>query len=96
MILGILQITLIVLKFCHVIDWQWWQVLCSHKKGLTIGVYGNGTNSWHRTKHGRNFTIAEMREAMQINWMTRDELTQAIPPAYTKWIGERLLEQIAK
>jgi DNA (cytosine-5)-methyltransferase 1 len=32
-----------------------------------------------------------MREAMGIEWMTRKELTQAIPPAYTEWIGKQLL-----
>ena len=26
-----------------------------------------------------------------IDWMRRDELTQAIPPAYTEWIGRQLL-----
>lgn len=31
------------------------------------------------------------REAMHIDWMTRDELSQAIPPAYTRWIGHQLL-----
>lgn len=36
-------------------------------------------------------TAAEWREAMQIPWMTRKELTQAIPPAYTKHIGKCLL-----
>jgi len=34
------------------------------------------------------------RIAMSINWMTRDELSQAIPPAYTKWLGEQILSQI--
>jgi DNA (cytosine-5)-methyltransferase 1 len=67
---------------------------CQHRRGLTIGVYGNGTNKWHRKKLGRNLLIAEMREAMGIDWMTRDELTQAIPPAYTQFIGEYLLEAV--
>lgn len=33
-------------------------------------------------------------EAMGIDWMKREELTQAIPPAYTKFIGHRLLEHL--
>jgi DNA (cytosine-5)-methyltransferase 1 len=39
-------------------------------------------------------TVAEWRDAMEIQWMTRDELKQAIPPAYTKWIGTQLMEII--
>src|SRR5207247_674308 len=58
---------------------------CQHRRGLTIGVYGNGTNSWHRRKLGRNLGIAELREAMGVDWMTRTELGQAIPPAYTEF-----------
>lgn len=64
---------------------------CKHTSRITIGVYGNGTNSWHREKLGRNLRVSEMREAMGIDWMTRAELSQAIPPAYTEWIGRRLL-----
>ncbi len=30
---------------------------------------------------------------MGIDWMNGDELSQAIPPAYTQYIGERLIEQ---
>jgi DNA (cytosine-5)-methyltransferase 1 len=38
---------------------------------------------------------AELRNAaMGIDWMTQPELAQAIPPAYTEWIGARLLEQV--
>jgi DNA (cytosine-5)-methyltransferase 1 len=32
--------------------------------------------------------------AMDISWMTRDELSQAIPPAYTRFIGKKMLEMI--
>lgn len=31
------------------------------------------------------------KKAMGIDWMNNYELTQAIPPAYTHWIGEQLL-----
>ena len=34
------------------------------------------------------------KRAMGIDWMIRDELSQAIPPAYTQWIGEQLLDAI--
>jgi len=34
------------------------------------------------------------REQMGIDWMTTAELAQAIPPAYTEWIGRRLLERL--
>lgn len=32
------------------------------------------------------------REAMGVDWMSRDELAQAIPPAYTEWLGRQLLD----
>ena len=38
--------------------------------------------------------IALAREAMGIDWMTRDELAESIPPAYTEYIGEQLLEHL--
>lgn len=31
-------------------------------------------------------------EAMDIGWMTNRELSEAIPPAYTQWMGGRLME----
>lgn len=38
--------------------------------------------------------MAEAREAMGIDWMTRDELVEAIPPCYTEHIGKQLLERL--
>src|ERR1039458_774731 len=40
---------------------------------------------------GGNCTIAAARDAMGINWMTKNELNEAIPPAYTRFIGKQLL-----
>lgn len=67
---------------------------CSHRRGRTIGVYGGGTNKWHREKIGRNITAIEKREAMGIDWMDHDTLSQAIPPAYTEFIGRQLVAAI--
>jgi DNA (cytosine-5)-methyltransferase 1 len=33
-------------------------------------------------------------EAMGIDWMIGRELSQAIPPSYTRWLGERLLAHL--
>lgn len=42
-----------------------------------------------------HFSSAEAAgKAMGIDWMTRDELAQAIPPAYTEFIGRQLLAAI--
>lgn len=43
-----------------------------------------------------NFSGVEFaREAMGIDWMTQQELREAIPPAYTKFIGTAALEYLS-
>ncbi|MEU9870680.1 DNA cytosine methyltransferase [Actinomadura sp. NPDC048021] len=43
-----------------------------------------------------NFSgVAYAREAMGIAWMTRDELREAIPPAYTRHLGAALANCLA-
>ncbi|UJW35086.1 DNA methylase [Saccharothrix sp. AJ9571] len=42
-----------------------------------------------------NFSgVAQARTAMGIDWMSRNELSEAIPPAYTHWIGTALYAQL--
>lgn len=44
-----------------------------------------------------NFSgVERARRVMGIDWMTRAELAQAIPPAYTEWIGRQLLAVLTK
>lgn len=66
---------------------------CNHA-GYITGVYGH--------PHGREGANAGMlpgdlktwSKAMEIDWMTAEEITQAIPPAYTEFIGRQLMEHI--
>jgi DNA (cytosine-5)-methyltransferase 1 len=67
-----------------------------HHEGPVVSVVGRGTPSWVREQLGYNPTIADYREAMGIDWMNRNELSQAIPPAYTEMIGLAMLEHMAR
>jgi len=62
----------------------------------TIGVYGGHGRDRRRRKNGQHFSTALRAEAMGIDWMTGAELSQAIPPAYTTWIGRMLLQELAR
>ncbi len=43
---------------------------------------------------GHNFSVTDAMIAMNIDWMKQEGLSQAIPPAYTEYIGKYLLELI--
>jgi DNA (cytosine-5)-methyltransferase 1 len=40
---------------------------------------------------GRQFGVKEGGRAMEIDWMDREELAEAIPPAYTRYVGRQLI-----
>jgi DNA (cytosine-5)-methyltransferase 1 len=68
-----------------------------HKAPLCIA--GHGTPSWGRERirriTGRSTQPKKVcRVVMGIDWMTWQELTQAIPPAYTEFIGKQLIDAI--
>lgn len=56
----------------------------------TVGVYG-GAGGKSVRDGTQQFSTAERREAMGIDWMTGAELSQAIPPAYSEYIGRAIL-----
>jgi DNA (cytosine-5)-methyltransferase 1 len=66
---------------------------CDHRGREAIGVYGGGPTARpeYQGRGGYQGLMAEREEAMGIDWMTREELAEAIPPVYTEFIGERLL-----
>lgn len=44
---------------------------------------------------GDNCSVANAKAAMGIDWMTKDELNEAIPPAYTEHLGRQLIAHLA-
>lgn len=75
-----------------------------------VGVYGGhahdrrrktitvtGSVAQQNVIHNRSrltFPVGEAQRAMGINWMTMSDLSQAIPPAYTQFLGTQLLHHL--
>jgi len=68
---------------------------CQHGRGATITITGNTPQSnVERNKVRVTYSADEARRAMGIDWLAVAELREAIPPAYTQFIGERLIAHI--
>jgi DNA (cytosine-5)-methyltransferase 1 len=70
-----------------------WFLACNHSEPVA-GVYGHphgagGANPGMLPGDRETWSMA-----MGIDWMTAPELADAIPPAYTEWIGRQLLAAI--
>lgn len=59
---------------------------------------GSSTGAWGNqrivTVAGGQFRKADGERALGVDWMTKPELADAIPPAYTEWIGHQLLASL--
>jgi len=59
---------------------------CGDNRNVPVfghGCPGNKSRSWLKGKGFSSLT----QQLMQIDWMTRDGLTEAIPPVYSEYIG---------
>jgi DNA (cytosine-5)-methyltransferase 1 len=81
-------------------------IQCRHRigdltlSGNRIGLLGTEAKAYAcadgSTRHRRiDANVAAARQAMGIDWMTRAELMQAIPPAFTEYLGHQLLRAIS-
>lgn len=65
-----------------------------------IGIYGPGAYGqklWKRVDGSyqrRAASVEEAREVMEMPWADWREIAEAIPPAYTKWVGDQLMNHL--
>lgn len=69
---------------------------CNHnfKPILVSGTTGSGGKGLAVGIHRKENTAEEKRQAMGTPWMTEKEVTQAIPPAYTQWLGQKAIKHL--
>jgi DNA (cytosine-5)-methyltransferase 1 len=77
------------------------QPSCAHSERTVIGFYGDharirkrrpGSKNRGEDITGRDRKLALVRDLMGIDWMEWSESNQAIPPAYSEFIGRQILE----
>lgn len=70
----------------------WPPASCAHV-GQAIGIYGHPGGTSTRDRRGFGST-ADWRQALDVDYMTVDEMAESIPPAYTEHIGKALLAAV--
>lgn len=66
---------------------------CHHRRGM-VTVTGHSGYRLLGPRPCERVRSSVGEVAMGIDWMSRAELAQAIPPAYTEWIGRQLREVV--
>jgi DNA (cytosine-5)-methyltransferase 1 len=79
-------------------SWPMMSAGCAHIRGGTVTGQYVAFRPRGRVAPGRTVPPrrgrALWREAVGIDWMTEAEVAEAIPPAYTRFIGEQLLQHL--
>jgi DNA (cytosine-5)-methyltransferase 1 len=80
------------------LSWDAWCLTPSVPKGLLregfVCVVGNGTPKGIHEMGLPHYTMDNKRDAMGIDWMNVEGLSQAIPPAYAEFIGRAAIAQM--
>lgn len=71
-------------------------MLCNHSKKVVKHGRKPDRQRNYAAVTGNFSDVAFAKESMQINWMRRDGLSQAIPPKYTEWIGLEMIKFLEK
>lgn len=62
---------------------------CDHSYAPVI-ISGQGNRRDQNGRRPGRTPAVTQRKAMHIDWMTRDEISQAIPPAYSRFLAEQI------
>ena len=62
---------------------------CAHDPNVFYhGIYGDHPQKWVKPGYLRCGSLVEARVAMGIDWMDWNELTQAVPPVYSRYLAQ--------
>ena len=76
----------------------------AHKKHPKVHTFDRRKSHYGKTDEwkdfvqvtgGGNCTIAAARAAMGIDWMSKNEINESIPPVYTEYVGRELLRHLS-
>lgn len=70
-------------------------VFTHDKRKRHYGILNQDT-SFVQVTGGGNCSVANARDAMGIGWMTKNELNESIPPAYTEYLGKQVLSEVIR
>lgn len=62
--------------------------------GNLFNLHNTIQRNLYMKKQGYIHASEALKDSLEVPWMNMDEAQEAIPPAYTEWIGKQLLAQL--